>query len=248
MNKLFLKNPHSVIAALEVRPEDVKEILLPSGRVHGAWESVAAKASEHKILISHVKEPDHKKSKREKKDRKHSREGASGAYIMERRPLNIEDIFPGTTQIGENEGLWLALDCIQDPHNVGAIFRTAAFFGVKGIILPKDRTSSISDTVYDVAAGGLEYVSFAVETNLRRCLDKAREAGLWIIGTSEHAEQDLKSVDKDRSWLAVIGNEEKGIRRLILESCDEICRIDPRGRVKSLNASVAAGIIMHYFQ
>ena len=141
-------------------------------------------------------------------------------------------------------GLWLALDQIQDPHNVGAIFRTAAFFGIRGIIVTKDRSAPLSATAYDVASGGLECVPFAQPPNLSRALKQAKDAGLWVLGTSEHATRDLSEVDRDRPWLLVLGNEEKGLRRLTSEHCDELCRITPRGEIASLNVSVAAGVLM----
>lgn len=143
-----------------------------------------------------------------------------------------------------SSGLWLALDCLQDPHNVGAIFRTAAFFGVRGILLTKDRSAPMTPTVYDVAAGGVESVPFCQVPNLARAMETAKEAGLWLLGTSEHASSSYADVQRDRAWLLVIGNEEKGLRRLTLDNCDVICGIPPQGDVTSLNASVAAAIMI----
>ncbi|MCA9068093.1 MAG: RNA methyltransferase, partial [Planctomycetaceae bacterium] len=120
----------------------------------------------------------------------------------------------------------------------------AAFFGVKGIIITKDRSAPLSATVYDVASGGVECVPFAQPPNLSRSLQQAKDAGVWVLGTLEHAERDLSEVDRDRPWLLVLGNEEKGLRRLTSEHCDELCRITPRGEIGSLNVSVAAGILI----
>ncbi len=132
----------------------------------------------------------------------------------------------------------------KNPHNVGAIFRTAAFFGVRGIILTKDRSAPLTATVYDVASGGLECVPFAQPPNLSRALEQAKKSGVWVLGTSERAKQDLGEIDKGRPWLLVLGNEEKGLRRLTGEHCDELCRITPQGGISSLNVSVAAGVLM----
>ena len=139
--------------------------------------------------------------------------------------------------------MWLALDQIQDTHNIGAIFRTAAFFGVEGLLLTRDRSAPLNATVYDVACGGIETVPFVVQTNLSRALEQAKRAGVWVLGSSEHAEQDVTEIERDRPWLLVLGNEEKGLRRLTLETCDAICRLTPRGKVGSLNVSVAAGVL-----
>ncbi|MCA9016322.1 MAG: 23S rRNA (guanosine(2251)-2'-O)-methyltransferase RlmB, partial [Planctomycetaceae bacterium] len=175
------------------------------------------------------------------------RTAGSVALVKPRTPSPLGEIFARADGETELSGLWLALDCIQDPHNIGAIFRTAAFFGVRGIVLTKDRSAPLNATVYDVASGGMEAVPFAVETNLSRAITEAKECGVWIMGTSEHAEDDVSAFHQDRPWMVVIGNEEKGLRRLTLEQCDVVCRLTPTGIVDSLNASVAAGIMIARF-
>ena len=127
---------------------------------------------------------------------------------------------------------------------MGAIFRTAAFLGVAGIVLTKDASAPLNSTVYDVASGGVDGVPFSLQTSLSRALDVAKEAGIWVLGTSEHATTDVSQIDRGRPWLMVVGNEEKGLRRLTQSKCDEICRITQRGPVDSLNVSVATGILI----
>jgi 23S rRNA (guanosine2251-2'-O)-methyltransferase len=235
---LTLRNPHSVLAALAARPDDVEEVRLPDGRAPGAWERVVEEARRLGRPVNALAV-----------DRRHSRErgrpdgGRSGAeaLVREREPVFLDEMFGDPVE----GGLWLALDEVQDPHNVGAIFRTAAFFGVRGIVTTDVRAASLTSVVYDVASGGVEAVPFAVEKNLRRALQAAKSAGVWILGTSEHATRDLASVPRDRPWLLVMGNEESGLRRLTLETCDEVCRVAPRGEVvTSLNVSVATGILV----
>jgi 23S rRNA (guanosine2251-2'-O)-methyltransferase len=179
--------------------------------------------------------------------RRREREGGRAgpeASVKERAPVTFEALY--ARRGGEaGPGLWLALDSLQDPHNVGSIFRSAAFFGVRGIVMTSDRAAPLSAVVYDVASGGVEAVPFAVETNLRRALQAAKDAGLWILGSSEHATKAIEDVPRDRPWLLVLGNEEYGLRRLTLETCDEVCQIPPKGdAVTSLNVSVAAGILI----
>ena len=106
----------------------------------------------------------------------------------------------------------------------------------------------MSGAVYDVASGGVEYVPFSVQTNLSRALDVAKDAGFWVLGTSEHAEKDLNAIPADRPWLLVLGNEESGMRRLTRDKCDEVCRVVPRGAIASLNVSAAAAICIHHLQ
>lgn len=166
---------------------------------------------------------------------------AAEALVRERAPTDLRDLFAAAQ---EQPGLWLALDQIQDPHNLGALFRTAAFFGIRGVVLTRHKSAPMTSTVYDVASGGVEYVPFSLETNLRQSLDAAKEAGLWVLGTSEHATRAVWEVDRDRSWLVVLGNEEAGLRRLTTETCDELCSIPGQGGIGSLNVSVAAGILM----
>lgn len=160
-------------------------------------------------------------------DQKSERIGSAQATVRERNGLLIEELFANA----ESEpGLWLALDCLQDPHNVGAIFRTASFFGVKGIVMTRDRSAPLTATVYDVAAGGLEYVPFGEPTNLARAMNIAKSSGIWLLGSSEHAELDVREVSRDRSWLLILGNEELGLRRLSLDKCDQVCKLTVRCR------------------
>jgi 23S rRNA (guanosine2251-2'-O)-methyltransferase len=170
------------------------------------------------------------------------RTSATCAYVEEAPGISLEELFAASPD--ESEGLWIALDCLQDPHNVGAIFRTAAFFGVRGILLTQERSAPMSSTVYDVASGGVEHVPFTLQTNLQRAFEVAKDAGLWILGTSEHSQESFADIKRDRKWLLVLGNEEKGMRRLTEERCDVLCGIPPRGQVTSLNVSVAAGVLI----
>ena len=235
---LILKNPHSVLAALETRPHDVLDVRLPAGKPSPAWADVVSLASKHQIPIrtNLAEEP-----RRQASDQKFERMGSAQATVRERAGLLIEELFADAET---NPGIWLALDCLQDPHNVGAIFRTASFFGIKGIVMTRDRSAPLTATVYDVAAGGLEYVPFGEPTNMARAMNIAKSAGVWLLGSSEHAELDIQQIPRDRSWLLILGNEEHGLRRLTLDKCDQICKLTKRGAVPSLNVSVAAGVLM----
>jgi len=234
---LALRNPHAVLAAFRARPADVFSVRLPGGRAPGAWERVAEQAQQIGTPVVAAERPDPRR-----RDREGGRAGPE-ASVKERAPIALDALYAGAT--GAKGGLWLALDSLQDPHNVGSIFRSAAFFGVRGIVMTSDRAAPLSAVVYDVASGGVEAVPFAVETNLRRALEAAKAAGLWILGSSEHATRNVEEVPRDRPWLLVLGNEEEGLRRLTLETCDEVCQIVPKGEdVTSLNVSVAAGILV----
>lgn len=236
---LSLKNPHSVLAALASRPHDVLEVRLLPHRPSDAWGQVAEQARAAGIPVrTEMADP---AANRGSKFAKHERTSAASATVRERTEFPVEQQW---TNLEPPFGVWLALDCLQDPHNVGAIFRSAAFFGIRGVILTKDRSAPLTGTVYDVASGGMESVPFTQVSNLASTLKAAKAAGLWILGSSEHAPRDVQEIPRDRPWLVVIGNEEQGLRRLTLDLCDDVCRITPKGDVGSLNASVAAGVMM----
>ena len=238
---IFLKNPHSILAVLETRPQDVFEIRLPAAHTEGVWEDVRATAQQIGIKVSQ-RDP---RRNRQRPKQNAGRTGAAEAVVKAREGIPLETLFSEASDRADGKGLWLALDTVQDPQNMGAIFRTAAFFGVQGIVLTRNRSAPLSGVVYDVASGGVEYVPFSLQTNLSRALDAAKAQGLWALGTSEHAETDLDRIDTDRPWLLVLGNEETGIRRLTRDKCDVVCKIPPWGKVASLNVSVAAGVLMH---
>ena len=230
---LFLRNPHSVLAVLETRPQDILEIHLPSSQVQKTWSQVRSSALDIGLRVNETPEGGHRTNP--------GRSGSASARVKPRRPIPLEHLF---SSISEGR-LWLALDGVQDPQNLGSIFRTAAFFGLQGMLLTRRRSAPLSETVYDVASGGIEHVPFCVETNLSQALDYAKERGLWILGTSERAKSDLSTIERDRPWLLLLGSEDRGLRRLSEEKCDAVCRIPSMGGVGSLNVSVAATIFIH---
>jgi 23S rRNA (guanosine2251-2'-O)-methyltransferase len=235
----------------------VSEIIVPPHLEKGdeagardAWSRVIQLAKKKNVRLSNRAPAPEKFQGRNPKQKPEQggRISVAEALVKEREGLATEELFAGAKEKARGKGLWLALDSLQDPHNVGAIFRTAGFFGVQGILVTDERSAPLSSTVYDVASGGLEYVPFTLQTNLQRGFEVAKEAGLWILGTSEHARDDLSKIQADRPWLLVIGNEERGMRRLTEESCDVLCKISSHekggGGVDSLNASVATGIFI----
>jgi len=238
MSSLKLSNPHSVLAALEVRPKDVLEIHASRQTSNDGWKRVLHAAREQGIPVREPLQRDAGKDHR--RAREGGRVGTTFAVVREKQGLSLEELF--TTDVPR--GLWIALDQLQDPHNVGAVFRTAAFFGVQGIVLTVDRSAPLSATVYDVASGGMEYVPFTLQTNLAQGIEIAKKQNLWVLGSSEHAAEEVDQIDRDRRWLLVMGNEEKGLRKLTQQRCDQVCRIAAQGAVGSLNVSVATGILI----
>lgn len=135
------------------------------------------------------------------------------------------------------------LDHLEDPHNLGAIIRTCEAAGITDIILPKDRSVLVNSTVYKTSAGTLPNVRLAVVTNLVSELNILKKKGYWIIGTDMNG-TNHSDIDYKGKIVIVIGNEGKGMSKLVKDNCDFIASINMRGSVNSLNASVAAGIIL----
>ena len=243
---LELKNPHSVLAALETRSGDVVEIRLGEQSSSGAWQQVAELARSLGVPVRTGRMggggPRKRRDKSGEKSLRGGRTAVATAAVGERQDVSLDELLQGAG--GAEHGVWLALDRLQDPHNVGAIFRTAAFYGVRGVLLTTDQSAPLSGTAYDVASGGLEHVPFTRVANLARALRGARDGGLWVMGTSERGEDELSEAKLDRDWLVVIGSEERGLRRLTLDHCDVVCRMTPRGEITSLNASVAAAVVL----
>ncbi len=249
---LTLRNPHSVLAAIEARPRDVRQVRVPGLEITGAWGEVIAAAQRANVAVTPISTavPTRtrltNRGRREHRERRDERPGpersaSAEALVRERDPVALDRMF-ADAKAGD---LWLALDSVQDPQNVGAMVRTAAYFGVRGLVVMSDRAAPLSSVVYDVSSGGMEAVPHAEETNLRRALEAAKASGVWVLGTSEHAERSIYQVPLDRPWLVVLGNEERGLRRLTLDTCDEVCVIPGRGEVvTSLNVATAAGILL----
>lgn len=159
--------------------------------------------------------------------------------------VEVDDILARAEVKGETPFL-LILDEIEDPHNLGSILRTADCTGVHGVIIPKRRSVGLTATVSKTSAGAVEYVPVARVTNLAQTMEQLKERGVWLVGTDVSATQDLYETDLFTMPLAlVIGNESKGMGRLVKQTCDALLKLPMAGQINSLNASVAAGIFMY---
>ena len=136
------------------------------------------------------------------------------------------------------------LDHLEDPHNLGAIIRTVEASGIDGIIIPKNRSVSVNETVMKTSVGALYNVKIAEVTNLNQTIKKLKTLGFWIIGTDMDGE-DYRNINYPDKCALIIGSEGFGMSRLVKESCDYIAKIPMNGKINSLNASVAAGIMIY---
>ena len=156
----------------------------------------------------------------------------------------VQDILDEAKTRGEQPFI-LILDGIEDPHNLGAIIRTAETAGVHGIIIPKRRACSVNSTVYKVASGAVEHMKIARVNNLNDEIKHLKENNVWIYGTAIEATKYYYEENLTGSIALIIGNEGEGLSRLVRENCDVLLKIPMKGKISSLNASVSAGIVMY---
>lgn len=168
------------------------------------------------------------------------------AFTAAREALDIEDLLAGHSQPGAQavDQLLVLLDGIEDPHNVGAIVRTALAVGAAGLIIPERRAAGLTDTVARVSAGALAHLPVARVKNLARAMEQLKEAGFWLIGLDERAEKSYTEVDYKGRIGIVMGSEGTGLHDLIRKRCDFLVSIPTTGPVRSLNVSVAAGVVL----
>ncbi len=217
----------------------IESILIAKGELNGSVKVIAAKAKSMKIP---VKETDRKKLDNMCGGAVHQGVVAIAAI---KEYSSIDDIFELARSKNEPPFI-IVLDEIEDAHNLGAIIRTAECAGAHGVIIPKRRAAGLSYAVGKTSAGAYEYMHIARVTNISTTLDELKERGCWIYGAdmsgAVYSENNLKG-----AAALVIGSEGNGLGRLVREKCDVILSLPMCGRINSLNASVAAGILMYEF-
>ncbi len=144
-----------------------------------------------------------------------------------------------------DEEVIIILDHLEDPHNLGAIIRTCEAAGIKGVIIPKDRQVGVNATVMKTSAGTLDNVSVVLVSNIVNTIEKLKKNGFWVVGTSLENSVDYREIDYQGKIVLVIGNEGAGISDLVAKKCDFLAKIPMYGETNSLNASVAAGIMIY---
>jgi 23S rRNA (guanosine2251-2'-O)-methyltransferase len=159
------------------------------------------------------------------------------------RYADFDDLLASFSQSGSN-GFLLVLDAIQDPHNLGALIRSAACAGVDGVLIPKDRACGITAAAEKTSAGAVETVPVAMVTNIAQTLETLKKAGYWVYGLDGAARQSVYGTEFSGNVALVVGGEGEGIRPLVRKQCDVVMSIPQYGGVSSLNASVAGGIAL----
>ncbi|QHS52298.1 23S rRNA (guanosine(2251)-2'-O)-methyltransferase RlmB [Edaphobacter sp. 12200R-103] len=165
------------------------------------------------------------------------------AFLRDRAFLSIEDLLVPPSD--GHHRFFLALDGIEDPHNLGALLRTADGAGVDGILVPERRSAPITPTVAKTSAGASEHVRIARVTNLVRSLEQMKKANVWVIGLDERGTPDYMDFDFTSDCVLVLGREGAGLHDLVKKTCDHLLRIPMAGKVSSLNVSVAGAVVMY---
>lgn len=216
----------------------VENIMVAKGDTKGSISVVLALAKEKGIVVKEVE--------RKMLDLL-SPDGAHQGVIAKITPFNycnIEDILKFAKSRNE-EPFILVLDEIEDPHNFGAIIRTAEVCGVHGIVIPKRRSVGVTSAVYKASAGAAVHMKIAKVTNLNAAIDELKKNAIWIYGADMDGKKYCFETNFNSSIALVIGSEGKGISKLTKEKCDLLVKIPMMGQINSLNASVAGGILMY---
>jgi len=166
------------------------------------------------------------------------------AVVADYRYRELDDILGAAREAGKPP-LLVLLDGVEDPHNLGAVVRSAHALGAHGVVIPRDRAASVTPAAAKASAGAVEHMAIARVTNLVRTIEELREAGVWTVAAVPDGDQDLAAVDLRGPTALVIGGEGQGVRPLVRKSCDHAARIPMAGRVGSLNASAAAAIAIY---
>lgn len=235
MAETYIGGFHAVIAAIEDGDPKPREVLLADTRRDARAEKLGEIAARRKVTVRIVS--------RDTLDLYAPGLRHQGVLAaIDAADIGGEDLLelPATP-----DRLILALDGVQDPHNLGACLRTAEAVGVSAVVIPKDRAVGLTPAVRSAAAGSAERVPVVAVTNLTRTLERLKELGYWITGLAGEGEETLYDVDFTGPLVIVMGGEAEGLRRLTRESCDRLARIPMVGRIESLNVSVAAAVCLY---
>lgn len=166
------------------------------------------------------------------------------AYIAPREYVGLEDLLDVAKKNNEIPFI-VVLDGIEDPHNLGAIIRTAEGAGAQGVVIPKRRASPITSTVVKASSGAVSYLPVAREANINNVIERLKKANIWVVGLDEKGDKVYTQADFTLPTALVIGSEGSGLAQAVKRNCDFLISIPMHGRVASLNASVSAGIVMY---
>ena len=233
----IIEGRNAVIEALRAG-RAIDKIFIARGDVDKTLGHIASKAREKGIVVV---ESDRKKL--DFMSQTHAHQGVI-ALCAVREYCTVEDIFAVAEERGEKPFI-IVCDEISDPHNLGAIIRSAECAGAHGVIIPKRRSAGLTAIVDKASAGAAEHMAIARVPNIPAAIKELKDRGLWVYGTAADGQSDLWHTDFTGNVALVIGSEGDGMGRLVRESCDFIVSLPMKGQVSSLNASAAAAIVMY---
>ncbi|HOV28377.1 MAG TPA: 23S rRNA (guanosine(2251)-2'-O)-methyltransferase RlmB [Pseudobacteroides sp.] len=236
-NSDILEGRNPVLEALKAG-RTINKILIARGEREGSIRQIAAVAKDMGITIQEVDRRNLDSISLTK-----SHQGVI-AYVSVKEYVEVDDILKAAEKSGTPPFI-LILDEINDAHNLGSILRTADAVGVHGVIIPKRRAVGLTSVVAKASAGAVEYVPVARVTNIAQTIDYLKKNNIWVIGTDQTGDKEFYKSDLKGPVALVIGSEGEGMGRLVREKCDFIVRIPMMGNISSLNASVAAAVIMY---
>ena len=228
---------NAVIELLESN-RDINKIFVSNGEKNGSINKIIAMAKEKRVIVTEVN-----RKKIEEMAQSDNHQGVI-AIVPPYEYCDIEDILQDAKNKNEDPFI-LILDGIEDPHNLGAIIRTAETAGVHGVIIPKRRAACVNSTVTKVAAGAVEHMKIARVNNINETIRTLKENEIWVCGTDMDTNKFHYQQDLTGPLAIVIGSEGFGMGKLVKENCDFLVKIPMKGKITSLNASVSAGIVTY---
>ena len=216
----------------------INKIFVSKGEKEGSIRQILAVAKQKGIIVTEVE--------RNALDSMSSTKAHQGviAFVAVKDYVSVDDILLAAKEKGEDPFI-IILDEITDPHNLGSIMRTANAVGVHGIIIPKRRAIGLTSTVSKASAGAVEYVPVARVTNINQTIEYLKKNNVWVVGTDATGSRAFYNSDLKGATALVIGSEGTGMSKLVREKCDFVVNIPMQGEISSLNASVAAAIVMY---
>lgn len=235
--KQFIIGMNPIIEAIQSK-HYINKIYIAEGMQKSKLESLLLQAKENNIIVNFVP--------RQKIDQMIQSKSHQGlvASVAAYKYFDLHELLLNIKKRNSLPFL-VMLDEIEDPHNLGSIIRTADVTGVDGIIIPERRSVGLTTTVAKTSAGALEYVPVTRVVNLVQTIDLLKKEGFWVVGTDINCDKYYTDLDYKMPVCLVIGNEGKGISRLVKEKCDFVVKLPMKGHISSLNASVAAAIVMY---
>ncbi|MFZ4454373.1 23S rRNA (guanosine(2251)-2'-O)-methyltransferase RlmB [Salibacterium aidingense] len=237
MTEEWIYGKNAVLEALRSK-RPMNKIWIAEGAGKGPMKEIQKQAKENSIVVQTVP--------RKKLDDLSGTSNHQGvlASIAASDYAEMEDLFAAAAAKKEAP-FFILLDEMADPHNLGSIIRTADAAGAHGVIIPKRRSAGLTEAVAKSSTGAVEYVPVVRVTNMARTMEELKKEGLWLAGSDGEATQDYRGWDADLPLGLVIGSEGKGMSRLVKDKCDFLLSIPMAGQVSSLNASVAASLLMY---